>query len=481
MTGALDRSGVADRWPAAEVGAARPPIAPRILNARELSTHGLKLLRDRALRVAAAGLGACDVQRATEETVSCSSDAVSIGGRDYALRPDDRVVVLGSGKATLAIAVGLERQLGERLAGGAVVVRAGDQRPSLRRIDVLEADHPLPTERSVAAARRLVELADGLGGDDLVLASFTGGSSALASLPPRGVTPAEKRRLHELLLASGAPISDVNAVRKHVSALKGGRLAERIAPARIVNLTVSDVAGDVLDAITDPTVADASTVGDAISVLRDRGLWGEVPESIQRHLGTAEAASPALDGARIDTVLLATGGRACKAMTLEARAAGLQAHVLSTTLEGEARELGRMLANLARESHDRATPFAHPCVLVGCGGEATVSLRGEAMFGAGGPNQEAAVSAALALADGAAVAAVFLDTDGSDGGTDAAGAIADGLSLGRARSAGVDLGAAIAAHRSHQALAALDDLVFTGATGTNVNDLFVLAVGAGGE
>lgn len=475
MTRAAEGSGTVARPPAAD---AAPPTPPAITNAAALASHGLESLRAEVLRVAAAGLRACDVARATERAVSTTERGISISGREYPVAPGARVVVLGSGKATLSIAAALERVLGDRLDGGVVVVRSGEEGPPLRRIEVLAADHPLPSERSAAAARRLLDSAEALGADDLVLAAFTGGSSALASLPPDGVPLADKRRLHELLLASGAPINDVNAVRKHVSAVKGGRLAERIGPARIVNLTASDVARDVLDAITDPTVLDTSTVDDATSVLRDRGIWEEVPASVRDHLSTPAADSPDLDGVEIETVLLATGAGACDAMALEAESSGLSAHVLSTTLEGEARELGRMIANLARESVTRGAPFAPPCLLLGCGGESTVSLRDDASFGAGGPNQEAALAAALELGDGAAVAAAFIDTDGADGGTDAAGGIADGASVARASDAGVDLRAALAAHRSRNALEGLDDLVRTGPTGTNVNDLFVIAVGS---
>jgi glycerate 2-kinase len=478
MTGSAEGSGIVVQPPGAEPAPAAPTAGPAILNADALASRGMPALRAAVLRVAAAGLGACDVARATEQAVSISDRGVAIDGREYPVSSGARVVVLGSGKATLSIAAALERILGDRLDGGIVAVRAGEEGPPLGRVEVLVADHPLPSERSGATARRLVGYADALGADDLVLAAFTGGSSALASLPPDGVSLADKRRLHELLLSSGAPINDVNAVRKHVSALKGGRLAARIAPARIVNLTASDVAGDVLDAITDPTVPDTSSVDDAITVLRDRGLWDQIPDSVRRHLGTAEATSPRLDGSRIDTVLLATGARACDAMALEAKAAGLEAHVVSTTLEGEARELGRLIANLAREGSLRGAPFAPPCVLVGCGGEATVSLGDEGSFGSGGPNQEAALAAALAL-DGTSVAAAFIDTDGSDGGTDAAGGIADGASVARAAEAGADLRGALAAHRSRDALHRLGDLVLTGPTGTNVNDLFVLAVGPG--
>jgi hydroxypyruvate reductase/glycerate 2-kinase len=433
-------------------------------------------LRELALRVAGAGLVACDVGLATEDVVSASNGSIEIAGREYPLADGARLIVVGSGKATLAIAAALERRLGARLDGGAVVVRDGEDAIELERIEVLVADHPLPSERSTAAARRLAELASSARAGDLVLASFTGGSSALTSMPPDGVSVEEKRRLHEMLLTSGAPITEVNAVRKHVSAIKGGRLAARIAPATVVNLTASDVAGDLLDSITDPTVPDGSTVDEAVSILRDRDLWDELPESIRNHLAGPEAHSPRLER-EPHTVLLVTGRSACEAMALEAKAAGVNAHVVSTELEGEAQDVGRMLAGLARAGADGDGAAPSPRVLIGCGGEATVSLGRDGAFGDGGPNQEAALAAALELTEGPAVAACFLDTDGSDGGTEAAGAIVDGHTVVRAARTGVDLEAALADHRSGEALAALGDRIVTGPTQTNVNDLFVIAIG----
>jgi glycerate 2-kinase len=448
----------------------------RIANAGELAERGMVELRELALRVAGAGLAACDVGLATEAAVSTSNGTIEVAGRPYPLDDGARVIVVGSGKATLAIAAALERRLGSRLDGGAVVVREGENTIELERIEVLVADHPLPSERSIAGARRLAELAAEARAGDLVLASFTGGSSALTSLPPRGVSGAEKRRLHELLLASGAPITEVNAVRKHVSALKGGRLAAMIAPATLINLTASDVAGDVLDAITDPTVQDGSTVDEAVAILRERELWEQLPASVRDHLAGPAAESPRLERAP-HTVLLVTGRSACDAMAHEANAAGAEARLVSTGLEGEARDLGAMLAGLARTAGGNDGVRTAPRVLVGCGGEATVSLGPDGAFGAGGPNQEAALGAALALADGDAVAACFLDTDGSDGGTEAAGAIVDGHTAARAARADVDLEAALAGHRSGEVLAELGDQVLTGPTQTNVNDLFVIAIG----
>jgi glycerate 2-kinase len=452
---------------------------PRIGNVEELAGQGQSELRRRALAVAEAGLLACDASRAVADTVSLIDGGIAIAGRKYPLSEGSRVVVVGAGKATFAVAAALEARLGERIDAGLIAVR-DDQETSPLRIEVAVADHPLPSERSAAVASRLLALVEPLGAEDLVLASFTGGSSALAALPPGGVSVADKRALHELLLTSGLPISAINTVRKHVSRIKGGRLAAATAPARIVNLTVSDVAGDVLDVLTDPSVQDTSTAADARAVLNTHGLWDRVPASVRGHLESSAAEAPRLDPELIHTELLVTGRGVCESMKAAAVAAGSRAVTLSTSLEGEARELGRLVANLARESAVEGSPFEPPVVLVGCGGEAGVTLGPAAEFGSGGPNQEAAIAAAIELA-GAPVAAVMVDTDGSDGGTEWAGAVADGMTVARAGDLGLDLGEALFSHRSTEPLAALGDLIETGATGTNVNDLFVLAIGKAGR
>ncbi len=424
--------------------------------------------------MATAGLAACDVARATAQAVALEGDELVVDGRRHTLDPAGRVLVVGAGKASLGIAEALERALGARLDGGAIAVRAGEER-ELGRIEVLGADHPLPSRDSGVAARRLLEVAVGAGERDIVIACFTGGSSALASLPPEGVTAAEKRDLHELLLSAGIGIVEVNTVRKHVSAFKGGRLAQAAQPAALINLTVSDVAGDHIDAITDPSVGDTSRAADAIAILYGHGLWDKVPRSIRHHLQGAAAESPPLADADIQTVLLVTGSTACDAMTLEASALDLNPVVVSTTLEGEARHVGKLLANLARHSAADGAPFTPGTVMLGCGGESTVTLAKAGSFGEGGPNQEAAIAAAIEL-DGSPVAAVFLDTDGSDGGTEHAGAIVDGMTVERAGAVGVDLRAALLEHRSQVALSALEDALVTGPTRTNVNDLFVIVV-----
>jgi glycerate-2-kinase len=451
---------------------ATPSGALAIEAVEALAARGERTARAAALRLAGAGLAACDVASATAAAVVLDGNVLTVADRRYELDPAGRVIVVGAGKASLAIAGELERILGDRLDSGAIAIR-GDG-GSLARIEVMGADHPLPSGRSIGAARRLLALADEAGERDVVIACFTGGSSALASLPPETVSAAEKRELHELLLSSGISIVEINTVRKHVSAFKGGRLAAAAAPATVINLTVSDVAGDHIDAITDPSVPDSSRAADAIAILLGHGLWDRVPASIRDHLQSAAAESPELPD-EIQTVLLVTGSTACDAMTLEAQALGLRPVVVSTTLEGEARQVGRLLANLAAHSSERATPFPPGTAMLGCGGESTVTLAREGSFGEGGPNQEAAIAAALEL-EGAPVAGVFLDTDGSDGGTAHAGAIVDGLTVERAAAAGIDLRAALLEHRSQVALTALEDALVTGPTETNVNDLFAIVI-----
>ncbi len=449
---------------------------PQLRNLSDLLGHGRDGPRAVALHLAQAGLDACDPGAAVERLVSYDGASLRVGERVYELPPRGRIVALGSGKASLAIAAALERILGERIEG-VVVVRHPDG-PALSRIRLLEAAHPVPDERSFAAARELLTIASELGADDLLIACFTGGSSALTSLPPPGVPAADKAELHRILLASGMPISEVNAVRKQVSDFKGGRLAAAAHPARVINLTVSDVAGDPLDAITDPTVPNRSSPNDAIAALRDWDVWEQVPESVREHLLLQVAADPVdLSGVRIQTELLVTGETACAAMSAAAREEGVVPFVLGTGIEDEAASVGRVLGEIAAEVARSGRPFPAPAALLGCGGESTVRLGPDDPFGAGGPNREAALAMAPRIA-GLDVAAVFLDTDGSDGSGAAAGGVVDGDTVERAGAGSAAIRGALAHHRSGELLETLGDSVDTGPTHTNVNDLFVIAIGA---
>jgi hydroxypyruvate reductase/glycerate 2-kinase len=460
------------------VGESPPALAvPEIRNYGPLLTHGAQGPRALALRLARTGLAACDPAGVVAEQVTLNGAGFDVADQHYELHPEGRVVLLGSGKATLTIAAALERALGSKLSGGVVVVRhaAG---PVLRTVQVVEASHPIPDSRSHAAARVLLATASELTARDILIACFTGGSSALTSLPPEGVMPEEKAELHRQLLSVGMPITEVNTVRKQVSAIKGGRLAKAAGQARIINLTVSDVAGDPLDAITDPTVPNRSSARDAIEVLRAYGLWDSLPESIRRTLTDPRRRQPDLSASRIHSELLVTGEAACEAMSAEASLAGAQPAVLGTGLEADAVALGSMVGQIAAESATLGRPFPPPTALLGCGGESTVRLEDGVQFGRGGPNREAALAAARRIS-GLDVAAVFLDTDGADGGGEAAGAVVDGQTMARAARAGVDVRDALASHTSGDALEALDDGIETGPTHTNVNDLFAIAIGGG--
>ena len=442
-----------------------------------LVSRGPARLRSLVLDVVEAGLQAADPAPVVRELVSRGPrGAVVVDGVVHRPGRGGRILVLGAGKASVRIAAALEEVLGDAIAEGVVVAQALPAE-GLRRIELLTAGHPLPTYGSRRAALRLLRLAETAGPDDVVLACFTGGSSALASLPAGGVRFEEKRDLHQLLLASGAPIRDVNTVRKHVSRFKGGRLAAAANGAAIVNLTVSDVVGDPLDAITDPTVPDTTTTRDAIEVLHAYDLWDDVAPSIRRHLSTPRAESPALDDGSIQSRILVNGEDVAAAMVRRCADLGVAAHVLSTGMEGESREVGAALAAIAVETHDHGRPFSAPCMLLGAGGETTVTLRHQDHhLGDGGPNQAAALAAALRVGTGRAIAAAFLDTDGMDGGTGIAGALVDGSTLERAAALDLDLRQALLQHRSSDALCRLGDAIVTGRTGSNVNDLFAIAV-----
>jgi len=444
-----------------------------IRNRSQLAGQGQEDLRSVALEIAEAGLRAADPRAAVERAVARSGDKITVADRAYTLSDYDRVLVLGAGKASLEVLRGLESVFGDVLSDGVVVVRRSQSTETGSCVEILEGDHPLPTAASVEGANRLVEIARTAGARDLILGCFTGGSSALACLPPAGVTLQEKRELHRLLLSSGAPINEINAVRKHVSAFKGGRLAATAPHSTFINLTVCDVVGCDHDLLTDPTVPDASTVAQAIAVLRKYRLWDEVATSIRRHLQTGQAAeSPTLDQ-RIQTEVIVTARAASLAMAERAIELGRRAFPLGS-VEGEARASGHDLARRIRQSLRGTGPFPRGSAVIACGGESTVSLApGATRFGAGGPNQELVLGAALEL-KGEAAAILSIDTDGSDGGGRFAGGMADGQTAQRASDLGLDVEAMLEEHSSSEALRALGDLVDTGPTGTNVNDLVVM-------
>ncbi len=419
-----------------------------------------------------------DPYGAVRERVAFQGDALVIDGQRVPLARDARVLFIGAGKASFPIAKAVEELLGERLAGGLVICKYGQQ-GSLRRIRMVHAAHPIPDEAGASATRDMVALVDGVRSGDVVIAGITGGSSALMGLPLAPVSLADYGALNRLLLGCGANIIEINAVRKHIAVVGGGKLAQRIDPgAMLVNLTVSDVIGDPLDYITDPTVPDTSSLADARTTLNRYDLWDVVPATIARFLregGGAPETPKRLAHARHHDVLLLPASIACEAAARRGKALGLETVILSTRFEGDSQELGRTFAAIALEVAREGRPVGPPALLIG-GGETIVHLHG-AEAGAGGPNQEFAAAAAIALAGIDDIVVAGLDSDGTDGPTDIAGAIVDGTTLERARRAGIDLRRHLRVHDVTDALTRLDEAIVTGATGTNVNDLKLALIG----
>jgi len=426
--------------------------------------------RETALACFDAGIAAARPESVVGDSVSLDGDALRVQDATYDLTHHDEVVVLGGGNAAAHVARALADVLGGRLHGGLVVT---DDPVAVPGVEVLESDHPVPSERGVDATQRLLDAAADCGPDTLVLAVLTGGGSAVMPAPAGDLTLADLQDTTTALLESGAPIHDVNAVRKHLSALKGGRLARALAPATVVTLAFSDVVGDDLDVIASgPTVPDSSTYEDAIGVLDDYAV--DAPEAVRNHLRRGAsgdlAETPKPGDPAFDTTsehVLANGRVALDAASKIARERGYQPLLLSAELVGEAREVGGVHAAIAREVRETGNPVEPPAVVLS-GGELTVTVRGD---GEGGPNQECALAAAASgLPDDCAFACV--DTDGIDGASEFAGAVVDAETV-------TDSDAAQEALRENDAggfFAGRNALLQTGTTGTNVNDLRVLVV-----
>ena len=391
-------------------------------------------------------------------------------------RPKGRTIVIGAGKASAAMAEALEASwadLGDLPLEGLVVTRYGYARPC-ERIKIVEAAHPLPDEAGLRAAEGIAQIVTGLSADDLVIALISGGGSSLLAAPLPGLTLGDKQAVGAALLKSGATISEINCVRRHLSSLKGGRLGALCAPAKLVSLLISDVPGDdPLDIASGPTVADPTTCADALAVLARYRLTppAAVLEILQSGAGeSVKPGDPRLS--RAETRLIATPYMALEAAAKLASDAGYKPWILSDSVEGEAREVGKVFAALALESRTRKTPFAPPCVLLS-GGETTVTLRGN---GRGGRNVEFLLSLAVALNGATGVYALAGDTDGVDGVEEIAGAVIAPDTLFRARALGIDPRKSLDDNDGHGFFQALGDSVVTGPTLTNVNDFRAILI-----
>jgi len=380
--------------------------------------------------------------------------------------PKGRTLVIGAGKAAAAMAHAVERHWTGELSG-LVVTRYGHGVPC-RRIEVVEAAHPVPDEAGRAAAARILAVVQGLTSDDLVLVLVSGGGSALLALPFEGISLADKQQVNRALLKSGAGIGEMNCVRKHLSAIKGGRLAAAAYPARVLTLVISDVPGDDPAVVASgPTVPDPTTCADALAILEKYRI--AVPPTVEALLRSGLSETPKPDDLRFahcETRVIATAQGSLAAAAEAARAAGIEPLILGDAIEGEAREVAKALAGMAKSCALHGVPARPPCVLLS-GGETTVTVKGQ---GRGGRNAEFLLALAVALDGAAGIHALAGDTDGIDGTEDNAGAVLTADTLARARAAGIDAKARLADNDGHGFFAALNDLVVTGPTRTNVND-----------
>jgi hydroxypyruvate reductase len=410
--------------------------------------------------------------RSLFDTAVAAADPRLVLARHLPDKPTGRCVVVGAGKSAAVMAAALEDAWPDVPHTGVVVTRYGHSVPT-RRIAVRQSSHPVPDAAGESAAREILAAVQNLGPDDLVLALMSGGASALLPLPAPGLTLADKQTVNRALLASGATISEMNCVRKHLSAIKGGRLAAAAAPARVVTLAISDVPGDDFATIgSGPTVPDPTTFAQARAILAKYGI--KPSPQVAARLAQESDETPKPGSLHTDARMIATPMLALRAAAEAAQSAGLSPLILGDALEGESREMGTVLAGIARSVRVHNAPLAAPALLL-CGGETTVTI-GAGSAGRGGRNTEFLLALAVALAGAKSIWAVAGDTDGIDGTEDAAGAIVAPDTLARARALGLDPAAMLAAHDSFSLFDAIGDLIRTGPTLTNVNDIRAILI-----
>jgi len=438
-------------------------------------------LRKQALTIFRAAVKAADPVEAVLRSFRLRGGSVDAGGHVYKLSGYERIFVIGAGKASAAMAKAVERVLGRRISGGLINVKYGHM-AKLQRIELNECGHPDPDEAGVRGAARIAAIAGQAGERDLVICVISGGASALLPAPAAPVTLAEKQAITRLLLHCGAGIGEINAVRKHISSIKGGQLARLAFPATVISLLLSDVIGDSLGVIgSGPTVADASTLAEAQAVLRKYGIDRKAPEAVRERIErgvsgeipeTPKPGDPALS--RTQNVVVGSNILAVTAAAAKARELGLRTMVLSTFIEGETRDVARMHAAIARQALVYGQPLRGPACII-TGGETTVAIRGD---GKGGRNQEFALAAAIDLDGLDDVLILSGGTDGTDGPTDAAGALADNTTCRRAAKLGMIAKEYLANNDSYHFFEPLGDLLITGPTNTNVMDVRLILIGA---
>jgi hydroxypyruvate reductase len=445
-----------------------------MVSAESFWTSSLRLSPEggRITRVLSAAIKGIDPGMAVTRNVIRNGDMLTISGRVYDLRSFHRVILLGMGKASLAMSVALANILADRLSDGLVI----SKQPSLSfysPMTLLIGGHPVPDEHSLEAGKKTIELLSSLGPDDLLFCLISGGSSALVAAPLSGISLADIQVLSSALIASGARIDEINTLRRKLDKLKGGGVVNMTAGATVISLILSDVVGNSLEAIASgPTAPDPSTRANSLAILAKYGLEPRVPTSILRSLRTSPENPKPGDPlfAKVQNVIVGGNLQAAQAALTQADLEGFYPYLLSANLQGEARQAAFELATFLRQAHLAGDPVPTPACIV-AGGETTVTLQGD---GKGGRNTELALAAVSELADFPGVMLVTLATDGEDGPTDAAGAVVMGSTFRRAAGLGLHPGHFLDRNDSYTFFSALDDLLKPGQTGTNANDLVFL-------
>ncbi len=442
--------------------------------------------RSRILPILDAALDAVDPFLAVSRAVHWRADGLQVGERFYRWKDYRRVFLLAFGKAATPMAQAVAHGLGPRLEQGLVITKYGHG-PSgaseFQNIEIIEAGHPIPDAMGVAATQRAVDMLRNLTAQDLLITLISGGGSALLTLPAQGITLNDLQQTTDLLLASGATIHEINTLRKHLSQIKGGQLARLAYPATVISLILSDVVGSPLDVIASgPTVPDPTTWKDAWKIVEKYNLIDRLPKSVSQYLkaglqglipDTPKPGDPVFE--KVQSYIVGDNAIAAEAALQTAISHGFQALILTTFLQGEAREVAQMLVSLGREVVAHHRPLPPPACLI-LGGETTVTLRGQ---GKGGRNQELALAAAISLAqipEGDKMIILSLATDGTDGPTDAAGGFADATTVARGRALGLDAETYLSHNDSYHYLQAVGHALITGPTRTNVNDLMFIFV-----
>ena len=453
-----------------------------ISNKAELINNGTDGATRRARRLVLETLeftlASVDPHTLVSQRVKRRGDRLRVENHDVPLSAYDRIFVVGAGKASGAMAEALEAILGNRLSGGLVVVPSGQQPPKLERVRLVTAPHPTPDTNSVNAAKALITLVEELNSRDLLICLISGGGSALLSLPTEPLTIDDKGTVARLLMNAGANIVELNTVRKHLSKIKGGWLAKRSHAGRILGLIVSDVVGDRLDSIASgPISPDTTTFSDAITVLKRYRLWEKIPNSAAKIL--TEGANGSIPESpksgdpcfhEVSSHILGSNRIACAAARRYLRSKGVEAEILTSSVTGEARHLGSFIGSMAREIALFDEPFRRPSALI-VGGETTVTVTGS---GRGGRNQECTMACAEKIQGLKGIAMASIGSDGIDGPTDAAGAIADGMTTSRSEELTLKFDELLARNDSYRFFKPLNDLVMTGRTSTNVNDIALM-------